>query len=191
MWRVLFSLLYTTPYEHGFYSKEDVQKIGEVYGDIDFDVVHLYRLWALPAATPYLEAVRNRGGHTGLDVDDLESKLRFRSAKLLRNQIVRLQSINRIKEGYKFRILERRVLPEFDRVIVCAEGDRIELKEKFKLLNIKMIPNAVNIPVAENPKEGGLFTILFIGTMSYQPNEDAVLYFTREVLPILREKNRF
>ena len=84
--RLLFTLLYMYPYEHGFYSKEDVQKMFRIYGDIHFDVVHIYRLWVLPAAMPYMKTVQNKGGRTVLDVDDLESKLHFRSAKMPRTQ---------------------------------------------------------------------------------------------------------
>jgi glycosyltransferase involved in cell wall biosynthesis len=50
-----------------------------------------------------------------------------------------------------------------------------------------VIPNGIRIPVTglDSPKTSP-FTFLFVGNLSYYPNEDAVLFFCLEVLPRLR-----
>ena len=56
---------------------------------------------------------------------------------------------------------------------------------------VKIIPNGVDIAyfqatrITEQRDDN---SIMFLGRMSYPPNEDAVLYFTREVLPLIRRK---
>src|SRR5262249_34836826 len=50
-----------------------------------------------------------------------------------------------------------------------------------------VIPNAVRVPtrIAARPR-GGPFTLLFVGTLGYYPNEDAAIYFRAEILPRLQ-----
>ncbi|MGH7847283.1 MAG: TIGR03087 family PEP-CTERM/XrtA system glycosyltransferase [Candidatus Binatia bacterium] len=68
--------------------------------------------------------------------------------------------------------------------------------------NILAIPNGVDsdlfrLPVQEPEGEAGagashpggrVFRLIFAGTMNYFPNEDAVLYFVREVFPLIRRE---
>src|SRR5262249_38828129 len=49
-----------------------------------------------------------------------------------------------------------------------------------------VIPNAVRIPPSTSAtRRGGPFTLLFVGTLGYYPNEDAAIFFCSEILPRL------
>jgi glycosyltransferase involved in cell wall biosynthesis len=51
------------------------------------------------------------------------------------------------------------------------------------------LPNALPLPdPLPAPERGGPFTFLFIGTLGYYPNEDAIVYFCTQVLPLIRER---
>ena len=59
-----------------------------------------------------------------------------------------------------------------------------------------VIPNGVDLDVRRLPLRDGQGAadvcgdaprLIFVGTMSYYPNEDAVLYFAREIFPIVRK----
>jgi len=78
----------------------------------------------------------------------------------------------------------------FDRVYVCSETDRRELFERSQA-EIRVLPNAVRLPESVSPRvAGSIFRFLFVGTLSYYPNQDGVRFFCTQVLPILRERAR-
>lgn len=90
-------------------------------------------------------------------------------------------------ESEKYSAMEQRYLPLFDRIYVCSEHDRQAIARHHGCSNVTTIPNGVRIPRAEatGPKISP-FTFLFVGSLGYYPNEDAVLFFCAEVLPQLR-----
>ena len=56
---------------------------------------------------------------------------------------------------------------------------------------VRVVPNAVALP--EKPLEALTthpFTFLFVGTQGFYPNEDAVSWFCREVLPMIKARTR-
>ena len=91
---------------------------------------------------------------------------------------------------------EARCLREYERqlclrsaaTVVATEREATVLRE-FATANIHVIPNGVDgeffrpaSSLAVDPP-----AVVFTGDMSYFPNEDAVAFFGREVLPIVRE----
>jgi glycosyltransferase involved in cell wall biosynthesis len=82
------------------------------------------------------------------------------------------------------------VLREFDRVYVCSEGDKAMLHAGYGN-ELCVLPNAVRLPDAtRRDANEGVFTFLFVGTLGYYPNEDAVQYFGSEILPHIRRLTR-
>jgi glycosyltransferase involved in cell wall biosynthesis len=78
----------------------------------------------------------------------------------------------------------------FDGVIAVSENDRSALREAAgNDLDIAVIPIAVDThevtPIQRNP---GSDHILHIGTMFWPPNVDGVLWFLREIFPLVRSK---
>ncbi|HEY3354435.1 MAG TPA: glycosyltransferase [Polyangia bacterium] len=72
--------------------------------------------------------------------------------------------------------------------LVCSEEDRRELSDISKQRNLRVVPNGVDLEFFGDPNvrllaEGHL---VFTGSMDWQPNEDAVLWFYSEVLPEIR-----
>jgi glycosyltransferase involved in cell wall biosynthesis len=87
--------------------------------------------------------------------------------------------------------MEGRDLPRFERVYVCSEPDRAELAREHGAGRVAVIPNAVRIPPAAPARRADApFTLLFVGTLGYYPNEDAALFLCTEVLPRLRARAR-
>jgi glycosyltransferase involved in cell wall biosynthesis len=83
---------------------------------------------------------------------------------------------------------EGRVCKEFDAVVSVSEEDRRALEEAAgQRLDITVIPIAIDTdeitPVTYQPQGD---RILHIGTMYWPPNIDGVLWFLREVLPLIR-----
>jgi glycosyltransferase involved in cell wall biosynthesis len=54
-----------------------------------------------------------------------------------------------------------------------------------------VLPNAVRVAeIGPPPWEGSPFIFLFVGTLGYYPNEDALRYFCTRVLPLIRRDAR-
>lgn len=150
-----------------------------------FDVVHVFRLSMMPYARPYLNVSSGTPkGH--LDLDDIESETHRRIAALCRLNKDGPRAAYYEMEARRYEALEEEVLREFDRVYVCSEGDKARLHADYGS-DLCVLPNAVRLPdAARRDANEGVFTFLFVGTLGYYPNEDAVQYFGSEILPHIR-----
>src|SRR5262249_20204722 len=80
--------------------------------------------------------------------------------------------------------IEAEVCRLFDHVITVSEEDRRTLENEFGVTHTSAIPTGVDTDYfrpAETPPEPG--RLVFAGSMDWDPNEDGVLWFLREVLP--------
>jgi glycosyltransferase involved in cell wall biosynthesis len=76
-----------------------------------------------------------------------------------------------------------------DRIYVCSEHDQAQVERRSRA-RVCVLPNAVRFPAT--PSASGVeqdFRFLFIGTLGYYPNEDAVLYLCREIIPRIRQES--
>lgn len=89
----------------------------------------------------------------------------------------------------RLRRFEIRTIRQFDRCLVCSPEDRDFLSARVKSDALVVIPNAVDtdryFPRRASPPGR---KIAFLGTLWYEPNQDAVIYFVGEILPLLRPR---
>jgi len=89
----------------------------------------------------------------------------------------------------KMFFFEQRVCRAFDRVIAVSQQDGDLLHRLYGLDHVVVIPTGVDIEYfhpqneAEDPA-----SLVFVGSMDWLPNEDAVLYFADAILPLLKDK---
>jgi glycosyltransferase involved in cell wall biosynthesis len=85
---------------------------------------------------------------------------------------------------------EREMANRFNRCIAVSEVDRDMLAEMGITTPIAVVPNGTNTeffkPMGRAPVEN---SILWLGHMDVHTNRDAVLYFWREICPIIRQQN--
>lgn len=94
------------------------------------------------------------------------------------------------RDWHLLRHYEGHICQEFDHVLAVSEEDRAALVEAAgHSLDITVIPITVDtdeiLPISRAPDPNH---ILYLGTMYLPPNIDGVMWFIREVLPILRER---
>lgn len=157
-----------------------------VFGSTRFVVIHIFRLSMLPFAEPYLNRFWHRPARH-LDMDDIESVTRSRIAELCRSNGEFSVADYEEAEALRQQPVEDEALRRFDRVYVCSEIDRRRLSGRT-VAEVLVLPNAIRIP-EDLPQRsaGGPFTFLFLGTLGYYPNQDAVRYFCTEIVPRIRE----
>jgi polysaccharide biosynthesis protein PslH len=158
-----------------------------VFGKTRFAVVHVFRLSMIPFAEPYLNRFLHRPSRH-LDLDDIESATRNRIAELYRSNGELAAADYEEAEAHRQEPIENEALKKFDRVYVCSEIDRQKLSGRTAA-EVLVLPNAIRIPEGVRARPaGGVFTFLFVGTLGYYPNQDAVRHFCTEIIPRIRER---
>ena len=153
-----------------------------VYNSVPFDVVHVFRLSALPFARAYF----GEGGKCFrcLDLDDIESRTHRRIAALYRANRDDSLGDAAEAEAKRYSLLEGVAFRMVNRVYVCSRNDQQLLMNSCPA-HVAVLPNAVRAPLHVTPRSSGIFRFLFVGTLGYYPNHDAVLWFCSAILPLL------
>jgi polysaccharide biosynthesis protein PslH len=86
---------------------------------------------------------------------------------------------------------ERSVLARFDRVLAVSEADRDTFGRLYGTrlaAPVDVIPTGVDTDYFSPAPESAAdpYRLVFTGSMDWLPNEDAILFFCREVLPLVR-----
>jgi hypothetical protein len=91
------------------------------------------------------------------------------------------------RESLKHWVREVAVARRYLAVVVCSDEDNQQLRT-YGLRNVHTIPNGVDIgrrPLKADGRKKSLH-IAFVGNMRYPPNHDAIVFFSEEILPVLR-----
>jgi len=153
----------------------------------EFDLVHVFRLYGVAL----LDVLRHSTSwrETQLDVDDVESRTRSRMATLHQNAGHIASAAQFRLESRQYAEIERNRLHDFGRVFFCSEADCRWTRQLALHAGPEVIPNVVDLPDALLPEpDDAEFRFLFIGSFGYFPNTDAVEYFCRHVLPVIRAR---
>jgi polysaccharide biosynthesis protein PslH len=85
---------------------------------------------------------------------------------------------------------ERDACRRFDRVVAVSEEDRLRMERDYQLSGVEDVPTGVDTEYFR--PSGGLkrepHNLVFTGSMDWLPNEDAIQYFTKEILPRVRQR---
>jgi len=162
-----------------FHSKAMAEKITWLRQQHRYDAVHVQHLrmaqyWADYKDTPRI-----------LDLPDAYSlywKRRVNGARGL------LKAFNRMEQR-RVSAYEQ-VLKAYELSLVCSREDLSYLEQEQGIGNVRLLPNGVDLDTfsADAHDYTQNKTILFTGNMDYAPNVDAVLYFVREIFPLIREQ---
>lgn len=99
-----------------------------------------------------------------------------------------LQKIKFLVYEYSARWYERQVIPRLGRVLVLSEEDMCAMAQDYGYRNLGYVPYGVTLPCQteilgfEDRTEG---MIVFTGNMYHPPNVDGVLFFLREIFPLV------
>ncbi len=89
-------------------------------------------------------------------------------------------------------IYESRACRESGHVVACSEGDARLMRDSFGIANVSTVPTGVNLEFfagADSRKDTtSRPDFVFVGSMDWLPNQQGVLWFAREILPLIRRK---
>lgn len=85
---------------------------------------------------------------------------------------------------------EREVSHRFDLVIAVSQEDAEMFRKDYGIANVIDVPTGVDIDYFRPRNDGQVRpnSLVFTGSMDWLPNEDAMQYFTKEILPLVRKR---
>jgi sugar transferase (PEP-CTERM/EpsH1 system associated) len=165
------------------------QALARALDEFEFDLVQIESIHLME----YLQiigAARNRP-KVICDWHNVESELMQRYSEREKNPLHRAYASRTARKMGEF---ERRAMNEFDAHVVVSERDAEQLRRVNPAARIFVIENGVDVAhySGRQAESAALAAtsrrILFVGSMDYHANCDAVVDFAREVWPLVRER---
>jgi glycosyltransferase involved in cell wall biosynthesis len=91
-------------------------------------------------------------------------------------------------EWRKLRRWERSVCSRAALVMLCSENDRSLMREMCREPLVAMVPNVIDVDSYDPAPQSAHTTVLYLGSMDWFPNRDAVEFFVGAILPELRKR---
>ncbi len=164
-----------------YHSAGLVEKIRKLVQELPFDVVDIEDAFMGLYIDALPEALRRKSVLTFHDVV-FQKMLRISALEPHLARRLRLQAFSA-----GMRRWEPAYAGRFARCIAVSEADRRLLLAANPHLQIEVAPNGVDTQSYQPlPVVAGSNELLFVGNMDYRPNIDAVTWFVREILPLIR-----
>ncbi len=121
-----------------------------------------------------------------LNQHNVENVILWRKFSVQTNFIPKKFWHSQWKKMYDF---EKKACSSFDRIIAVSIEDQKKMKQMAPEVPVDVVPNGVDIDYF-SPKEhtGNKQGLVFTGSLDWYPNEDGILYFLKDILPIILAK---
>jgi sugar transferase (PEP-CTERM/EpsH1 system associated) len=165
------------------------QALARALAESEFDLVQMESIH-LMEYLPIIRAARHRP-MVICDWHNVESELMQRYSEREDNPLRRAYASRTARKMSEF---ERRAMTEFDAHVVVSERDAEQLRQVNPRARIFVIENGVDVAHYFNRNAQSAVSaptpnrILFVGSMDYHANCDAVVDFAREVWPLVHER---
>ncbi len=163
-----------------FRSKLFSKKLREVLKEEEIDVVHVQHL----RMSQYVNELKDYPKI--LDLPDAFSLYWERRVHRAKNSVERLFNSFELKRVVKY----EKIMLKFDNCLACSTEDVAYLNKLHGFNHLKVFPNGVDLSTFKS--NGHDYTqnnvLLFTGNMNYAPNVDAVLYFAKDIFPLLQKQ---
>jgi glycosyltransferase involved in cell wall biosynthesis len=149
-----------------------------------YAAVHVFRLYLAELAAPWM--AKNHNARLVLDCDENDALVYRRIAGMERGRRNFAAADWAEAEATAFERMAAAWVPKFDLIFVASHREANSLSNLAT--SIQAVPNVLAAPPAKIPsrRERGLPTILFVGTLGYAPNADAIMWFVSRVWPRLQ-----
>lgn len=129
--------------------------------------------------------LRHYGNKTIVDIDDLESVKLKRQMALGTGVEQGLYGVGQRSQVAKLMKSEQHAAGRFLRIVTCSGQDRDRWPSE-KHENIWVIPNGTDDSLLSLPRGQKIpHQMIFVGTMDYPPNEDAIIHFCQTIFPLV------
>lgn len=161
-------------------AREMREVVRRLYALHRFDVIQVHQAY-LAGTLP--------GGMEAKKVLDMHDILSDYERRVMEGETKSSHRFHAWMEWQKMRAFERRHVRKFDHCLTTSEEDRLSLLQLAPDARVSVIPNGVDTDYfrpAGRPVDGK--NIVFLGSMNFQPNIEAVLWFHAAILPLIRRR---
>lgn len=130
-------------------------------------------------------ALREHAGKLIVDLDDLESVKFAREADTCNSAFM---AMGYRREAARLAAMEKDAANRYLLTTVCSTGDTAHFGTSAS--RVQVVPNGVDDALTDLPPLPRLpDRLVFVGTLNYGPNVDAVVYFCRNIFPLILAKH--
>ena len=115
---------------------------------------------------------------------NVESMIWKRHYEVQRNPLKKAYLYRQWRKSWSY---ERSACRRFDVVVAVSDADEHQMRKEFELTQVASVPTGVDVDYFR-PLDGAMVDghkLVFTGSMDWLPNEDAMQYFIREILPLV------
>lgn len=160
-----------------FYSGKFMKIIMDKIASENYDIIHFESLHSVPYAFKVSKTFRDK--KIVVRLHNIESQIIFRLFKVAKNPLLRLFFYN---EYLLMKKLENQLYRELKNVAFITEEDmKMALNENNSELNPYVMTAGVDVEHFANLEGNICQSLLYLGSMDWKPNEDAVLWFIKYV----------
>jgi polysaccharide biosynthesis protein PslH len=178
-WRSVWSAVRGRPMSSGFFrSRALANDVTRLLKREKFDVAVSY----CSSMAPYLEGFRGPKVLDLVDVDSEKWKQYAQRAGFGKSAVYDCE--HRLLRRY-----EKRLLQEFDRVIVISRAEREQLARFAEVSRVAVISNGVDAESWRGPESRpDARDLVFVGALDYFANADGIVHFVGEIFPLIRAR---
>src|SRR5215813_1256859 len=118
---------------------------------------------------------------------NVEAAIWVRHVQIARSSITRAYMA---EQWRRMRAFEQRQCQRFDHVIAVSEADRDTFRAQYGVTRVSAIPTGVDVDFfhPSATAKPASTEIVFVGSMDWMPNIDAVAWFVTDILPLVRRQ---
>jgi glycosyltransferase involved in cell wall biosynthesis len=162
-----------------FWSPEMKRAMKAAIAQHKFDLIHVDTI-ALAGYVKYADGIPSVLNH-----HNIESTLMLRRASNEKNPFVKLYLY---LQGRKLRRQEKKWGARYSVNVTVSEIDGAELKAMCPGVKIEVIPNGTDTDYFKPYSESRGCGMIYTGGMTWYPNRDAMVYFCRDIFPLIKKQ---
>jgi len=183
IFNLLLSIFSSIPFQVVWYkSSKMAEKINEIIKKEKYDVIYFH----LIRSAQYINGITSSNSAVMVaDYTDAVSLYLHRFFEIERNIFKKFFLLLEKKKVEKF----EKIAEKFHTLFICSEYDKKYLEEKGIRVNIRILRNGIDTDYFK--PENTVYDptrIIFTGNMPYYANYDAVLYFSKEIFPLILKR---
>jgi glycosyltransferase involved in cell wall biosynthesis len=167
---------YGKPSISGFLSAATIRKATNLLRGEEFDLIHVERSYCAPLGRTIGTLAKGAVPVLTIDLDEDDSRLYTTLAGLAVKMARPHEERWNLLEAGAFRRLLDDTLPFFNKIWVSSAIDVASLASAASSVEAHVLPNSVITASRANLRDDGR-TLLFVGSLGYAPNQDAVSWF--------------
>ncbi|MCW8889431.1 MAG: glycosyltransferase family 4 protein [Sedimenticola sp.] len=155
-----------------------------IKSDLQITLIHCFRLCLLDVSVSLGSLLKLPLSSIVLDVDDFESRAATRTAFANKQKLGNLRYLLDKREINRICKIEKFASNNCGQLLLCSVNDKEGFLEEYPNAKVSVVANGYRFTNALDSNTSKN-TLVFVGSLGYQPNKDALYYFFSEIWPKL------